>query len=70
MREVSVKFEFDEYEILADGEVYSPADIRHIDLTFIGVNKNDIDRDTKKIALELAREVLADSVYNPEMSFE
>lgn len=72
MTESNVEFEYDGYTIIADGEVWSPGDIRNISLDFIGLTKtevNQLDKDTKRMALELAKQELVDSVYESEMRF-
>jgi hypothetical protein len=72
MKESNVKFEFDNYEIIADAEVWSPADIREIKLDFVGLTKKEVkllDKDTIKIAKELAKELLVSEVYESEINF-
>lgn len=69
MKEANVKFEYDGYDVLADGEVYSPADVRELELTFVGCNMKDVDTNTIRAAKEEAMYLLVQKVYENELEF-
>ncbi len=70
MIEANIKFEYDGYDIIAEGEVYSPGDIRKIKLDFIGLTRDEItqlDINIIKMAKELAKIELVNEVYESEI---
>lgn len=67
--ETNVKFEFDGYTVICEGYVVSPGHCEGLDLTFEGVELKDVSKEDYKIAKELGRELLIESVYNSELSF-
>ena len=67
--EVNVKFEFDGYDLIAEGFVLSPGHVEGVELTFQGMYNKDVPENDYKIAKELARELLISKVYESELEF-
>lgn len=70
MKEVNVKFEYDNYDVIADGEVYSPGDVREIKLDFVGLSLQELkelDKDFVKEVREQAKLELVTECYEGEL---
>lgn len=69
MKEANIKFEFDDYTILAEGEVYSEGSVENVEVTFIGVSIRSVPSDVVRIAKKIAKEMLVESVYSSDLEF-
>ena len=72
MIEVNIQFEFDGYDIIAEAEVWSQADIRNLRLDFIGLSKEEIkklDKEILKESKELAKIEIFNEHFETELKF-
>lgn len=69
MKEASVKFEFDGFDVIGEGEVYSEGSVENVEVTFIGVPIRNVPSDVVRIAKEIAKEMLVENVYSSDLEF-